>query len=93
MYHNFLSVGGIMIHAIPLVGSWKGHCNYHYEDNFLELLSELNGYDVYFSEIRHLKKRRTVEYNESLCAVLLKKENISFMRKKDFIIMNTIKRT
>lgn len=43
--HNWLSVGGVGIHLLPEIGSWKGHCRYYTDMNFYREF-EKYGYEV-----------------------------------------------
>ncbi len=43
--HNWLKVGGIGIHLLPEIGSWKGHCRYYTDISFFHNL-EMYGYAV-----------------------------------------------
>jgi hypothetical protein len=53
--HNLCKVGGLIIHFLPLVGGWKGHCKYHYRDVFISSLSTLNGYEILYFNISKSK--------------------------------------
>lgn len=44
--HNLCSDGGIMIHEVPVVGNWPGHCKYYYDEEFFTFLSEKNNYTI-----------------------------------------------
>jgi len=44
--HNLCCVGGIMIHAVPLVGNWENHGDYYYTTRFFVNLTSLNGYEI-----------------------------------------------
>lgn len=43
--HNWLSVGGLAIHEIPEVGSWKDHCRYYYDLDFFLKFKDI-GYEI-----------------------------------------------
>ena len=88
--HNLTKVGGVMIHAIPLVGYWKNHCNYHYTSDFSKVLAEINGYDVVLSESIMVSGRRGRKQPLS-CGILIKKTDDDFVSKEDFVKMDTIK--
>jgi SAM-dependent methyltransferase len=36
--------GGVMVHAVPLIGHWPHHCRFRYSKGFFEELVRLNGY-------------------------------------------------
>jgi hypothetical protein len=44
--HNLCSDGGIMIHEVPAVGHWHGHCRFYYDEEFFSFLSEKNNYTI-----------------------------------------------
>jgi SAM-dependent methyltransferase len=92
--HNFVKPGGVMIHTIPIVGGWAGHCNFRYEPWFLENLAKDSNYDVVVSEIRVVisnNKDRTELDRSMVCAVLLKEEDSLFMAEEKFNDKNGIK--
>jgi len=76
--HDFTKVGGVMVHALPLVGYLKGHCNYHYQESFPSLLASNNNYKCVVSEIRDIYGRKGKQC--LICFVLLK------LTDKDFIV-------
>lgn len=87
--HNFVKVGGVMVHALPLVGHWKRHCKYHYEEDFPETLSTINGYECVLSEIRVIKGRAG-QNQPMVCAVLKKTSDKEFASEEEFKNMNKI---
>jgi SAM-dependent methyltransferase len=50
-FHNVCRTGGEMLHLVPMVGYWPGHCEHRYTKEFFEKLSEANRYHVYSLEI------------------------------------------
>lgn len=86
--HNFTKNGGVMIHAVPLVGHWKGHCNYHYKEDFMDALALYNNYECILSEVRQITGRRG-RTQPMVCGVLRKNDN-PFMSKEDFTLMDKI---
>jgi hypothetical protein len=44
--HDLCMMGGIMLHALPLVGQWPGHCRYYYSLPFVYELARLAKYSV-----------------------------------------------
>lgn len=42
--HNLCKIGGVMIHEIPVVNHWIGHCRYYYDERFFEKLAKDNNY-------------------------------------------------
>jgi len=87
--HNFVGVGGVMIHALPLVGHWEGHCNYHYEEDFFTTLAKGNDYECVLSEVRKVAGRRGRK-QPLLCAILQKTVDQEFMTEEAFEGMNKI---
>ena len=87
--HNFTRVGGVMVHALPLVGHWKGHCNYHYEADFFETLAYGNKYQCHLSKIIEIKGRRN-RSQPMVCSVLVKKVDRDFMTEENFKAMGKI---
>ena len=51
--HNLTREGGLMIHALPLIGSWPRHCRNRYSGDFPRLLAAANGYDILQDGIIH----------------------------------------
>ena len=45
-FHNFVRVGGIFLHTLPMVGSWKDHGFLHYGMNFVTQLKDSCDYDL-----------------------------------------------
>lgn len=44
--HDICRVGGYMVHILPHIGYWKGHCEYKYDVIFFEKLSEIMNYQI-----------------------------------------------
>jgi hypothetical protein len=44
--HNLCNMGGLMIHEVPVVGHWNGHCKFYYDENFFQYLSKINNYEI-----------------------------------------------
>lgn len=45
--HYFCKDSGVMVHSVPLPGSWIKHCKYHYPPVFFDQLGLACGYEVY----------------------------------------------
>jgi len=60
--HDMTTVGGVMIHSVPLHGYWKGHCPFRYTAKFPPMLSGLNGYSLKFQEIRDRWKEKLLNF-------------------------------
>lgn len=59
--HKMVQVGGMMVHSIPLVGSWGGHCPYHYSNKFPEFLRDVCKYEIVFKAIQKRHNRETAK--------------------------------
>jgi hypothetical protein len=44
--HNLCKIGGIMLHEVPVVGGWSGHCKFYYDEDFFINLSNENNYEI-----------------------------------------------
>lgn len=44
--HNLCKIDGIMLHEVPVVGHWKNHCRFYYDESFFNNLSEINDYKI-----------------------------------------------
>lgn len=44
--HDLCEVEGLMIHEVPVVGHWPGHCKFYYDEHFFDLLAKVNDYDI-----------------------------------------------
>lgn len=85
--HDCCKMGGAMLHTIPLVGYWRGHCPYHYTKQFPKELCDNNNYELYYSEI----VQRWNEYLINFIAI--KKGNEKFVfSKKEITTTNNYKR-
>jgi len=49
--HNFCKEGGMMVHFVPPVGAWPGHCLYWYTIDFFKQLADANNYEILKNEI------------------------------------------
>jgi hypothetical protein len=76
--HDMTKIGGYMIHSIPQVGCWKGHCPHRYTKNFIKRLAKSNGYEIIYdaSKLRH-------GTNYLICGIL-KKTQEEFIVSKDW---------
>ena len=80
--HDFARKGGLCIHAIPKIGHWTDHCEYHYYPSFFKKLAELCSYSIVkeatFSSPTYGPDTHLV------CAALVKRENSEFIDKETF---------
>jgi len=80
--HIMCKSNGIMIHGVPLIGNWKGHCRYYYSKEFFKNLSKICNYsivDLTIFDKDFYKKPK------SLVGCVLKKNSNSFMKLKTFL--------
>jgi len=87
--HNFTKINGAMVHAVPLVGHWKGHCQYYYESDFFKNLAFLNEYEIITDETRIIHGRGNTT-QPMICSVLIKTTNKDFTTEEEFRGMNKI---
>lgn len=87
--HNFTKTNGAMVHAVPMVGHWKGHCKYHYQPDFFKVLAPLNEYKIIVDETRIIQGRGNTT-QPMICSVLIKTTNKDFITEEQFRKMNKI---
>jgi len=44
--HNLCKEGGLMIHEVPVIGHWIGHCKFYYDEDFFKNLAFVNNYEI-----------------------------------------------
>lgn len=74
--------GGVMIHALTLLGKWHGHCRYHYPLLFAVKLAEASSYDI-INIIQQLKN--PTDLDTELILVAYRKTRKEFISEKEFI--------
>ena len=75
--HHWLKLNGILIHLIPEIGSWKGHCRYYTDERFFQNF-EKYGYQI--KELFHYEN-----HNGKMNWCVMKKiNNIPFMEQETF---------
>lgn len=79
--HNFMKTGGFQVHAVPLVGSWKDHCVYHYTGDFFRNLSEACKYEVVENKTIPIKTSFGIDH---LTCSVLEKTNDLFCTEEEF---------
>ena len=77
--HNLCRVGGLMIHELPHIGYWLGHCRFYYDYDFFLALAHLNGYVV-----RWLERITYPQEGDAVFAVLRKEAQVEFCNVKQF---------
>lgn len=90
--HSLCKIGGVTVHANPIIGGWKTHCPYHYEKDFFEALAKVCGYEVILSELRLVNGRypNMPEIDRTLVCAVLKKTKEEFISKDVFDSINKI---
>jgi|LakMenEpi03Aug12_release.lakeMendotaPanAssembly.Ray.scaffolds.fasta_scaffold650910_1 hypothetical protein len=76
--HSWLNVGGIMIHELPEVGSWPGHCRYHTSRKFFK------AFEKYGYKIVELDDHLWSDQGNTLWCVMKKVKDVPFMDKDTF---------
>lgn len=80
-WHNldsWLNVGGIMIHELPEIGSWEGHCRYYTTRDFFK------SFEDYGYEVLELEDNKWKDWGNTLWCVLRKVKDVPFMDKDTF---------
>lgn len=60
--HDACRIDGYMIHSVPEVGFWSGHCPYYYGPEFPALVASHNNYNLIHLEIAKRRKERLVNF-------------------------------
>jgi len=60
--HEACRVGGYMIHSLPLVGFWKGHCPHHYQEIFPDNIAKKNFYELVFKEVKPRRREKFINF-------------------------------
>lgn len=76
--HSWLKLGGICIHELPEVGSWKDHCRYYCSFDFF------NNLENYGYEILELRKHYQEDQGNLIWCVLRKIKDFEFMDEQEF---------
>lgn len=86
--HNMCKVTGIMIHIVPAIGHWRGHCRYYYSKKFFEGLLKECKYKLIdlrmFTTGMYRKKKHLVVCTLKKCVTN------SFIQAKKFRILDGI---
>ena len=78
--HYLCKKGGLFIHASPAVGSWIGHCKYHYPPMFFIRLALACNYRTINWNVIRVSREKT----RDTCVALVKSEDNEFMSKEGF---------
>ena len=65
--NNFCKAGGAMVHAVPFKGTYKTHCNFHYDTEFFVELAKERGYTIVLNEVRKRTNKKAL-----VCVVMVK---------------------
>jgi hypothetical protein len=84
-------VEGIMIHVMPLVGNWPGHCRYYYSEEFAQELAKRGEYKLLSLEV--LDKERYVAPDNLLAFTLIKDKEQPFITEEEFGAISGVKDT
>lgn len=79
--HNFTSVGGVMVHSLPVVGTWENHCKFRYYKDFFKCLAEKNKYMVIDDKIVNANG---LPSRALLCCAMAKIEDGEFVDEDEF---------
>lgn len=77
--YDVCKVGGYMVHILPKVGHWRGHCEFKYTKDFFTQLSEIMGY-----EIIELDEYIENNHRGDILCILKKVSDIPFMSESEF---------
>ncbi len=77
--HRLAKTGGLFLHLLPRVGSWPGHCEIRYRDDFVPALAAACGYDV----VKHY--RHDIDADHRLIAAVLRKTTAAFPAEAEFL--------
>lgn len=60
--NDMCKIDGMMIHSIPMFGSWRGHCPFHYKSDFPEDICDICGYKLIYKNIQLRHKNRLLNF-------------------------------
>lgn len=77
--YDVCRVGGYMVHILPKVGYWAGHCEFKYTSDFFTQLSDAMGYEIIelYDDIEN-------ESRGDVCCIFKKVSDIPFMSTSEF---------
>lgn len=89
--HYMCKKNGIMLHVVPAIGNWKGHCSYYYSEQFFISLAKLCKYTLIDST---LFNTGFTKYPRNLVVSVLKKvDSLDFISKKVFFNISGVVNT
>lgn len=77
--HRLAKTGGLFLHLLPRTGSWPGHCDIRYRDDFVPALAKACGYDV-VKLYNH-----DIDADHRLIAAVLRKTGAAFPTEENFV--------
>jgi len=80
--HDSCKLGGIMIHLLPPIGNWPGHCRYYYSKKFVTELANACCYQMI--NYRILDKFTYKTPRNFIAVTYIKKHNNKFITKEKF---------
>ena len=80
--HDMCKQHGIMIHHVPLVGTYPGHCRYYYTQGFMNELADRCGYGVINTEILDDSDHKNIK--KLVGVTFLKIEDREFITENEF---------
>jgi hypothetical protein len=77
--YDVCKVGGYMVHILPKVGYWDGHCEFKYTSEFFVQLSDVMGYEI-------IELHDDIESSSrgDVCCIFKKVSDIPFMSTSEF---------
>jgi len=77
--YDVCKVGGYMVHILPKVGYWDGHCEFKYTSEFFVQLSDTMGYEI-------IELHDDIESSSrgDVCCIFKKVSDIPFMSTSEF---------
>lgn len=77
--YDVCKVGGYMVHILPKVGYWDGHCEFKYTSEFFVQLSDAMGYEI-------IELHDDIESSSrgDVCCIFKKVSDIPFMSTSEF---------
>jgi hypothetical protein len=81
--HELCIHHGVMVHALPLVGTYKGHCKYYYTEKYINDLAKMNNYMIILNEVR-VKDLNKNKLQSLVCSILIKSDDNEFINENEF---------
>jgi hypothetical protein len=82
--HNFVRVGGAMVHFVPATPYWKRHGFYTYSEDYFNSLADKNNYEVVtIKGMTSGRKKSEKNLKNMIAAILIKRDN-EFVSEEEF---------